>query len=464
MTTTPATLTREAVVSAAEYVDSWLAFQQVHQRVPGIQAAVLFEGELVLSSAHGSADVENDVPLTTDHLFRVASHSKTFTATAILQLVEASSLGLDDPVGRWLPWLDEPVAAVTIREMLAHASGVIRDGEDSDFWQLSRPFPDEDALRQIALTRADVQPPNERFKYSNITFSLLGLVIAAASGRSYNEYVSTEVVQRLGLRNTGPELDPSRSGEYAVGYSALAYSPHRLPIDHVDTAAMSAATGFYSTAEDLCRYFEAHFWGDTRLLTDASKRVAQHQWWEVERVPDNGYGLGFSVQTVGGRRLVGHSGGYPGHITRSLFDPDARLAVVVLTNAIDGPAGDLAASVVKLIDLAASQEPSPDNGTPFTGRFANLWGVRDVVTLAGRLLLMDPTVLDPTDGYSELAVENETTLRLTAGPGYGAVGEPVRYVFAPDSAVVSVQGPGGLTSWPIETFRLPEGRVTIPNL
>jgi len=464
MTTSLGTLTREAVMSATGYVEAWLAFQQVHLRVPGVQAAVLFDGEVVLSKAYGQADVENDVALTTEHLFRVASHSKTFTATSILQLVEAGSLALGDTVGRWLPWLESPVAELTIREMLSHASGVIRDGEDSDFWQLSRPFPDEDVLRQIALTRAGVQPPNERFKYSNITFSLLGLVIAAVSGRPYNEYVIAEVVQRLGLTNTGPELDLSRSGEYAVGYSSLAYSPHRLPIDHVDTAAMSAATGFYSTAEDLCRYFEAHFWGDNRLLTDASKRVAQHAWWEVERAPDQAYGLGFSVVKVGERRVVGHGGGYPGHITRSLFDPDARLAVVVLTNAIDGPAAELAVAIVKLIDLAAKQEPLPGNdNTRFAGRFANLWGVRDVVPLNGRLLLLDPTTPDPTEGYAELTVEGETTLRVTAGPGYGAVGELIEYVVTADGHVSAVRGPGGLTSWPIETFRLPEGRVAVPT-
>src|SRR4051794_32218073 len=96
-------LSREAVQSAMAYADTWLAYQQSHLRVPGVQAAALFGDELVLSRSYGYADGEAGLELTEDHLFRVASHSKTFTATAVLQLVEQGTLRLDDPAGRWLP-------------------------------------------------------------------------------------------------------------------------------------------------------------------------------------------------------------------------------------------------------------------------------------------------------------------------------------------------------------------------
>ena len=99
-------LSPDTAASALAYVESWLGFRQVYLRIPGVQAAVLQDSSLVLSKAYGWADVEAGVPLTTDHLFRVASHSKTFTATAILQLAEAGRLRLDDPVGRWLPFLE----------------------------------------------------------------------------------------------------------------------------------------------------------------------------------------------------------------------------------------------------------------------------------------------------------------------------------------------------------------------
>jgi CubicO group peptidase (beta-lactamase class C family) len=452
-----AVLTVGAARSAARYVDSWLAYRQAYLRIPGVQVAILFEDQIVLSAAYGHADVEGDVALTPSHLFRVASHSKTFTATAIMQLVEAGTLGLDDKAGRWLAWLQSPVADLTLREMLGHSSGMFRDSPDSDFWQLSRAFPDGAELRAMALSPAAVVlPANERFKYSNVAYSLLGLVIEAASGMTYHDFVRTNVVDRLALVNTGPELDAARGAEYATAYSGLAYAPTRQPIAPVDTRAMASATGFYSTAEELCRYFSAHFTGDERLLTDASKRVLQHQWWEVDRTPDSGYGLGFAVTKVGDRQLLGHGGGFPGHITRTLFDPDARLVVAVLTNAIDGPAQELANSVVKLIDLAALLAPAEDVGqSRFCGRFANLWSVVDVASLSGRLLLLDPQAPDPTEQVSDLAVADDTTLRLTAGPGYSSVGEPMTYTFGTDGGVVSVSGPGGLTMWPLGDYRPP---------
>lgn len=264
--------TRAAVASAASYADSWLSFRRSLLRIPGVQAALWHEDALALSTAHGSADLGTGTPLRTDHLFRIASHSKTFTATAVLQLREAGHLRLDDPVGAHVPFLVEhgsALASRTLSDLLAHGGGVVRDGADADFWQLARPFPDEAALRAVcASSDAAVLPAQQRFKYSNIAYGLLGLVVAAAAGEPYNDYVLREVVQRLGLTRTGPELDPGRADEYATGYTALSYADERLPIEHVDTRAMSAATGFYGTAEDVCRYAAAHFLGDERLLPD----------------------------------------------------------------------------------------------------------------------------------------------------------------------------------------------------
>ncbi len=457
-------MTAESVRSALAYLDSWLEFRQSYLRIPGVQVAVLFDGELVFSKAYGWADLSAQVPLATDHHFRVASHSKTFTATAVLQLVEAGRLGLDDPAGRWLTFLaDEPaapLATVTLRELLSHAGGIVRDGHDADFWQLLQPFPDESSLRAIAIDAADVTPPNQRFKYSNIAYGLLGLVIEAATGTPYGEHVTAEVVRRLGLRNTGPELDPDRAHELVTGYSSLAYASARVPIGTIDTGALASATGFYSTAEDLCRYAAAHFWGNEVLLTDASKRLMQHEAWSIDGPAAGHYGLGFSIVRAGDRRVVGHGGGFPGHITRTVFDPDARLAVSVLTNAIDGPAHALALATVKLLDLAAAQKadplaPSVGGCERFAVRLANLWGVRDFAALGGRLFMTDPTEPDPTEGCSELDVEGGSALRVIRGPGYQSVGEAAEFTFGEDGAVSSVHGPGGLTWWPLADFTLP---------
>jgi len=450
--------TTATIRAAADYLRSWVAAQAAHRRVPGVQVAIRSGDELVLSTAVGVADLTTGAPLTTTHLFRIASHSKTFTATAVMRLVEAGRLRLDDPIGQFVPELDaggSPIARVTIRELLGHQSGVIRDGEDGDFWQLGRPFPDRAGPIAEVLRAGVVHRRNEHFKYSNVGYALLGLAVESVTGTSYAEHLRTSVLEPLGLRRTGAEYDPARADEYAAGHTGLLLGDDaRQTIAHVDTRAMAAATGFYSTAEDLTVYGSAHYLGEERLLSDDSKRVMQRlesivtvYGTEVGR-----YGVGMALQTVGERKLIGHSGGYPGHITLTLIDPVDRLVVSVLTNAIDGPAEDLAVGLVKLIDVALkprAEVPAPPSDAPplasFAGRFASLWGVLDLAELGGRLVLVRPTLTDPLPGVEELEVVDASTLRVAAQPSFGPAGELVPVERDADGRVVSLRY-GGVTS------------------
>jgi D-alanyl-D-alanine carboxypeptidase len=371
--------------------------------------------------------------------------------------VERVRLRLDDTVAAWIPSLSEsPIATVTVRELMAHSGGVVRDGWDGDFWQLFHPSPDDDGLMRMAGEASAVLDRNERFKYSNVGYSLLGKVIEAASGQPYNDYVTEHIVGRLGLVDTGPEFDPARAAEYAAGHSALSYADVRLPIEHIDTHAMSSATGFYSTASDVVRYASAHFLGDERLISDESKRQLQRTEWEVEGTGTS-YGLGFSITTIGERRMLGHGGGYPGHITQTFFDPVDRLAVSVLTNAIDGPAQALATALVRLVDLAAADggrdvDRSVDLSR-FCGRFATLWGVYDIALLGGRLFQLMPAQVDPVAAPTRLEVIDDCTLRIASTTGYGSSGERLSYTFAADGSVASIRGGSSSTAFPIEQYR-----------
>lgn len=460
----------QTISSVTAWYDTWLALRTEVLRVPGVQVAVRSGGELVLSAAHGAADLTGPTALTTGHLFRIASHSKTFTAVAVLQLFESGALRLDDTVGHWLPALADSapgVARRTLRQLLSHGGGIIRDGHDGDHWVLGLPFPDRERLLAIVADDAAVFPADRDFKYSNIGFGLLGLVVEAASGLPYNAYVRERIVDVLGLADTGPEYVAERAGDFATGYTAAALGD-RLPVDHVDTGDLAAATGFYATAEDLTAYFSAHLPGDTRLLADDTKLTMRRQEWAVE---DGGYGLGLILSTVRGRKLFGHSGGYPGHITRSLFDTESGLVVSVLTNAVDGPAATLAEGLFTLLGLATdptTEVPAIPDGidaTRFTGRYASLWGLTDVVLFGDRLFALHPDQVDPAAGATPLAVEDATTVRITERSGYGSPGESMTFVFGDDGAVLSVRGSSGTTSVPLERWHATVAgldRITAP--
>lgn len=475
--------TAQTLRSIAPYLADWASFQAAYHGIPGLQLAVGRRGEVFVDLAWGKADVETGEDLTSDHLFRVASHSKTFTGVLVMQLVERGELRLDDRAGDLVPELDGSRAAgVTVRELLGHQAGIIRDSSDGDFWQHSRPFLDRAEVLECVRAEGVVFEPNEHFKYTNIGYSLLGIIIERVTGKTYDEVARVAVVEPLGLTRTGTELDPARAAEYAAGHTGrIAHGDARRTIPHVDTRAMAAATGWYSTALEMVRYGAAHVLGDTTLISDASKRLMQR---DESRVTVRGkqlgrYGVGIEVGKVGDREVVGHSGGYPGHITRTWIDPVDGIVVSSLTNSVDGTAGQIANGVIQLINLAlaAADEVAASAATASTsaatgassdsgkgsdpvpgvpadapvGRFANLWGVSDVVDLGGILHAINVRAAEPAEVAQRLVVSDG---RLVQEPvaGFGTVGEPVQTERDADGAIVSVRI-GAMTSWPVEEFR-----------
>src|SRR5215471_6619600 len=376
-------LDRAALLEAAAYVDRWIAFRREQRDLPGLVVAIRHADELVWCKGYGCAQLDPPVAMTAEHVFRVASHSKMFTATAIMQLVERGQLRLDDRAAAYLNWLNSDVS---LRQLLNHAGGVIRDGLDADFWRVEQPFPDVATLRALAPD-ASILPPNTTFKYSNIGFGVLGQVVQVVSGAPYNEHVREHIVNRLGLASTGPELVNDVLDRCVTGYTGKVLGVPRRGVPTIDTRALSPATGFYSTAEDLCRFASAHWPGDETLLTDASKREMRHAAWTVEQSEER-YGLGFIAERIGERDTVGHSGGFPGQSTRTLFDPVDQLVVVVLSNtsAEEGRAGPMATQIVRFIDFAQRHPGgSSDDLARYTGRFANIGGAVDIVTFGGKL-------------------------------------------------------------------------------
>ena len=260
-------------------------------RCPGVQAAVRHGTSGWSTPPPSGTPTSRTTSRSTDrHLFRIASHSKTFTATAIMQLVQDGRLRLDDTAGRLgdRSLVDDasPLASATVRDLLAHASGVFRDSDDGDFWHLVGAFPDRDRLRAIlAQSDAAVVAPNERFKYSNIGYGLLGLIIEAVTGTDYNGHLIGPPSSGRARRSptSAPSWSPDRLGDYAVGYSALAYADtpgadrtrrhggalrrdrvlcHGSRPDRATSPRTSSAT--------------------TDLLTDASKRMMQHPVWDTD--------------------------------------------------------------------------------------------------------------------------------------------------------------------------------------
>jgi len=469
-------ITRELVEDLAAWAGEWLGHRQRTLRIPGLQFAIAHEGEIMTTGAHGMADLGAGEALTRRHAFHIASHSKTFTATAILQLAEMDppALRLDDRLVRHLPASRaglSQLAGLTITDLLHHGSGMTRDGADGDYWQLQHPFPDSDELLALLERSPSPYPANDRFHYSNLAYSLLGRVIEQVAGCSYGEFVQRSIIDPLGLADTAPDFDPRGSDRrFATGYTSAEDGRERVPIDHVAANAMAPATGFTSTARDLCLYFSAHCFGDQRLLSDDAKRRMQHGWW-APRAQEQ-YGLGLQLMDIGGRRLIGHSGGYPGHITRTWCDPKDGLVVSVLCNASDAAATPLCGGIFSLLEhLSHPDERIPghaDGVDPrsFTGHFNTLSGAYDIARFGSRLLAIPTDENDPTEVLGELVAEDpDTAMLVLAHDGYTSEGERFRFTRDASGRVLSVRSFSGMTAYPDDEYVrrfLAGGRLRAP--
>lgn len=434
-----------------DFIDSWLELRYLWTNMPGFSVAIAKDGNVIFDKSYGFADTEKKEKLTTKHRFRIASHSKTFTATAVMQLQERGKLKIDDSIVLYLDWLrehkDKRWQEVTLRQLLSHSAGVIRDGEKSDFWQLSQPFPNKQELKSAILKSKLILDPNSKMKYSNFGYSLLGEVIEAASGVSYNDFVTQNIIEPLELKNTTPEY----GGEvpFSNGYSRRNPDNSRFKLPTVSTNAMSSATGFCSTASDLVEYFSAQLIGSGKLLKDISKREMQRSHWEVSGNA-GWYCLGFEGKDWDGRRVIGHGGGFPGFITQTRFDPKDKLVISVLTNCHGGDASLINRSIFSIIDKLGDKNPNR-NLLKYETRTVDLGGINQYVASEDGLLSIFPNKWFPFFEVDLLEKVDDTTFRIKdAINGYYSEGELVSFKFDDDGVVEGVADSGIYTQTSID--------------
>lgn len=430
--------------AALDYIGSWLAFQRRHHDQPGCALAIASGGEIALEAAFGKADLSSGEALTPRHGFRIASHSKSFTAAGLLRLAEAGRLRLDDEAGTYVPGLHEDVARATLTQLLSNSAGLVRDGADSGQFFDRRPYRRRDELL-ADLAQPPVYPPAQRLKYSNHGFALLGLVIEAVTGEAYPDWILREIVAPAGLRETQPDIG-LWTGPMAKGHSGTQPLGRRvvIPADNPGNA-MTAAAGFVATAADVARYFaQLSPRAEASVLSPLSRReMTRRLWPDSESGLGRHYGLGTISGGEGDWHWVGHSGGFQGFITRTVILPEQDLTVSVLTNAIDGLAHPWLDGVVHILK-AFSEHGAPSRTTQdWTGRWWTIWGAGDLVPGESKVLCANPALFTPFLDAPEIAVEAPDRGRIVRASAFNSPGEPARLARDGAGKVTSVWLGGG---------------------
>ncbi|HEX3807531.1 MAG TPA: serine hydrolase domain-containing protein [Gaiellaceae bacterium] len=327
----------------SEQLDRLLQERQA-DRLPSVAAAVVRKGELVWSNAVGTADYDEGRAATAGTQYRIGSITKTFTATAVMQLVAAGEVDLDDRLEQHLDGIEN--GSPTIRRMLAHLAGIQREVGEM-FVEGTSPT-EEDLHVVFALD------PAQAHHYSNLAFGLLGRVVAAKHGKPYREVVDERVIGPLGLSRTTWYPEPPK----AQGYLVDEYARTVWQEPETDLGGVAAMGQLWSTVEDLARWATFLARGDDAVLD--AKTVEQMWFPQVMYYPDDwvlAWGLGLELFQHEGKIFGGHGGAMAGHLAGVYINRKTQVGAAALTNS--GTRGNMDLFCLQLASKALELWPEP---------------------------------------------------------------------------------------------------------
>lgn len=314
---------------------------------PAVAAAIVKDGKTEWTKTHGKG-------ISPDTDFRIASLTKAFTATIVLQLVAEGKIALDDPIGKKLPALPSAWRGVTVRQLLNHTSGIPSYTDQPGFEGLmtKRQTPLEIVARTAALPMEFTS--GAKFKYNNTGYTILGILVEKLDGRPFERSLSARITQPLGLKHT--RLDRGGKAQ-SSGYDAKGG-----PAAAIDMSQPYAAGSIVSTASDMAKW----------LAAQDSERLLPKRLWEEARKPalltdgkPTNYGFGWVIGRMNGIPTLEHGGGIPGYSTYVVRVPSKRIAAVVLTNSEGGDPETVAAQILEAAEpslkasIVAVDDPDP---------------------------------------------------------------------------------------------------------
>jgi len=309
---------------------------QRRQRNIGLSALVMLGGETVIAENLGYADLEHRVPVTNETRFGVASITKAFTGLSLLKLHEAGRIDLDAPIQRYVPAFPvKPGGVITPRLLAAHLAGIRHWGQERNAALYARHFDDVNDVITLFKDDTLVAPPGTKASYSSYGYNLIGAAIQSASGVKYQDYVSREIISRLGLKNTGFDdvrrVLPNRARRYSYfdpwTFAVDSNAVYRVP--DWDYSHNTAGGNMYSTAADLARLGRAI--EQPGLLSKESLDLLYRRPSVGAVQASMSFGF-FPSDSTAPHRILGIGGSNAGLQAGLSVYPDQDLVIVVLAN------------------------------------------------------------------------------------------------------------------------------------
>ncbi len=386
---------------ALEQIDQFAEATTKEANMPGLAIAITDRDKVLRVATFGYSDLASGTPIKTDSMFEIGSIGKSFTNIALMQLHEEGHLDLHSPVARYLPWFEvqSDYGPITTHHLMSHTSGLVT-GTD-----VAPPGSYESwALRE---TRTGA-PPGDYFRYSNIGYKTLGLLLETIAGEPYQNVIQARILDPLDMRNSHPVTGFETRKRTAVGYRSF-YDDRPEHRDHGIVPAMwmeyVAGDGCQaSTAEDMATYLRMlmnHGAGSTeRIMSEESFRLMTQHVIHTPRWGGADYGYGLIMADVDGHDYLGHGGGTPGFLSTIVADMTDSLGVVVLVNGNVESYGvfGIATHLLKILraGLHGEEIPSPplaadpnllNNATDYVGTYRAGQQTLILTSQGGQLLL-----------------------------------------------------------------------------
>ncbi|MER7335377.1 MULTISPECIES: serine hydrolase domain-containing protein [unclassified Micromonospora] len=328
------------------HVDTLVAEAQSAGRTPSLVIGVVRDGAL----AHLATAGEHPRP-DGDLQYRLGSISKTMTATLVMQERDAGRLALDDPLEKHLP--GTAVGALTLRQLLGHASGLQREPEGR-WWERAEGV-DLDTLVAGVTAEKIAYPAHRSYHYSNLAYGLLGGVLERITGTPWAELLRQRVLAPLGMRRT----TYAATEPFARGYVVHPWHDTLREEPRTDTGAMAPAGQLWSTAEDLARW--AAFLADPAPEVLAAETLTEMCAPVVISDLDSwtgGHGLGLELYRQGERVYVGHGGSMPGYVAALTVHRPSRTAVIGFANSYGFRTGGIGGLAQRILTAVLDAEPA----------------------------------------------------------------------------------------------------------
>jgi len=361
-------------------------FLQRHA-VPSAAVSVVKDGAVVFAAGYGAANLEWKIPADEKTLYEIGSISKQFTAEAVLMLVEEGTLGLDDPIGRWLPSVPAAWSKITVRHLLTHTSGLY-DWDGAPDFSYRREYTPAEYVGILAAHPLAFEP-GERPVYTNGGFPLLGLIVEAVSGRPFEAFVAERIFKPARMASTRfkhpEEIVERRAAGYLDNNGTLQNGEPLRP------AIIAPNGGIMSSAADLANWSIAL--GNGALVKPATLDLMTAPLRLNDGTPYDA-GMAWFLDTYRGRRLLLHNGSTTAGFSSVVYRyPAERLAVSALMNldrwnAVNVLATRVAAFFVRGLsnaELAEMPDPDPTAGTRFLALLADIAEGRPADLLAPSL-------------------------------------------------------------------------------